>query len=41
MRDYVDLIGLWACLWGIVLIVLIDYGRPSPLWVALFPGLEY
>lgn len=24
-------------LWGIVFIKLIDMGRPSPLWVRLFP----
>lgn len=31
--------GLWASPWGIVLIKLIDImGRPSPLWVALFPS---
>lgn len=29
MRDCLDQDGPWACLWGIVLIVLIDVGRLS------------
>lgn len=30
-------VGLWACLWGVVLIRLIDAGGHSPAWVAAFP----
>lgn len=29
--------GLWACLWVIILVKLVDMGRPNPLWVAPFP----
>lgn len=32
MEDRLDQVDLWACVLGIVLITLIDVGRPSPLW---------
>jgi hypothetical protein len=32
-----DEVGLWACLWGIALIMLVDAEWVSPLWEAPFP----
>lgn len=37
LGNFPDQIGLWACLWGFVLII--DVRGPTPLWVAPFPGL--
>lgn len=37
-RECLDLVSLWACLWGVVLHILIDVGGPS-LKVGLGPGL--
>lgn len=31
MREYIQQVGLWECVWGIVLIVLIEVG--AALWV--------
>jgi len=28
VRNYLDQVGLWACLWGIILLTLIEVGRP-------------
>lgn len=36
MRNYLDHVVLWERLWGVVL--LIDVGKPIPLWAVLFPG---
>lgn len=35
MRDCLGQVGLWGCLW---VIVLTDVGRPRPLWVEPFSG---
>lgn len=37
IRNYTEQVGLWACLWGVL---LIDVGSPSPLWVVPFPSQE-
>lgn len=37
MRDCLDQAELGATLWGVVLILLIDTGRPSPLQLVPFP----
>lgn len=37
LRDLLDQIGLWACLWGLSWLI-IGVGGPSPLWVAPIPG---
>lgn len=37
MNDELDQVGLWVCLWGTVLIMLTNGGRPSPLWASPFP----
>lgn len=37
LRDCLDQVDLWACLWGLVL-TLNDVEKLSPLWVAPLPG---
>jgi hypothetical protein len=32
MKDCLHWVGLWLCLWGIVLARLIPVGRPISLW---------
>jgi hypothetical protein len=40
-KDCLDWVGLWASLWGTVLITkLIDVGWLRTLWAASFPGSE-
>lgn len=36
MKDCLQWVELWMCLWGLTLIKLIDVGRISPLWVSQF-----
>lgn len=38
MRQCADGIGLWDCLWGTVLIILVEVGRPAHRGVTSFPG---
>lgn len=37
VRDCLHWTDLGACLWGIVLVKVIDMGRPHPLWVVQLP----
>lgn len=37
IRYFLDQATLWTCLWGIILIKLIDLGRARPVQVAQFP----
>lgn len=36
--DIIWKMGLWACLWEVILIVLVEMGNASPLWMVPFSG---